>query len=255
MNPIDTKYSGTWSTIAIAGKPCDLYEPPERKLPGLALIYLHGVHLQRLAEQPPFTAEFARHGLPVICPHTSHSWWTNKICTEFDPVLTAERHVLDNIVPWLAREWGVKPPGIGIFGTSMGGQGALRFAFKYPNTFPVAVGISPAIDYWLRMKDSYDDPLWQMYDEPEAARQDSATLHVHPLNWPRNIWYCCDPTDLRWHESADRLRMKMAALGIPQQYDLETTGGGHGFAYYNRMAPTAIGFLVERLQAEQRRVV
>ncbi|MGC4001786.1 MAG: alpha/beta hydrolase-fold protein [Pirellulales bacterium] len=243
-----------WSTVEIAGKACDVYEPPTRNPQGFALIYLHGVHLQRLADHPAFEAEFAKHGLPVVCPWTARSWWTDRVCHEFDPTLTAERHILDNVLPWMGERWNARPPGIGIFGTSMGGQGALRFSFKYPNRFPVAVGISPAVDYWLRMKDSYDDPLWTMYDEPEAARQDSATLHIHPLNWPRNIWYCCDPIDHRWHESADRLRSKLGVLGIPQQYDLETSGGGHGFAYYDRMAPTAIGFLAERLAAESRRV-
>jgi len=84
----------------------------------------------------------------------------------------------------------------------------------------------------------------------EAARQDTATLHVHPLNWPRNTWFCCDPVDVRWHESADRLRMKMAALGIPFQHDLETSGGGHSFSYYGKMAPTAIGFIANQLKHE-----
>ena len=114
--------------------------------------------------------------------------------------------------------------------------------------------VSPAIDYHLRM-DEGDETLAGMYPDKEAARQDTATLHVHPLNWPRNLWFCCDPIDLRWHESAEKLRMKLAALGIPHEYDLETSGGGHGFEYYNRMAEKAVTFLVERLDSEQARVV
>ena len=86
------------------------------------------------------------------------------------------------------------------------------------------------------------------------ASPDTATLHVHPLNWPHSTWFCCDPVDERWHTSADRLRMKLAALGIPFLCDLETTGGGHGFEYYGRMAPRAMQFLVERLEQESRRV-
>jgi hypothetical protein len=31
-------------------------------------------------------------------------------------------------------------------------------------------------------------------------------------------------------------RIKLKALGIPHVADLQTTGGGHGFAYYNLMA-------------------
>jgi len=44
-------------------------------------------------------------------------------------------------------------------------------------------------------------------------------------------------------------------LGIPHECDLETTAGGHGFDYYNAMAPRAVSFLVERLEKERRRVV
>ena len=49
--------------------------------------------------------------------------------------------------------------------------------------------------------------------------------------------------------------MKLNALGIPHERDLETTGGGHSFDYYNLMAPRAIAFIAERLEKEERRVV
>jgi hypothetical protein len=49
--------------------------------------------------------------------------------------------------------------------------------------------------------------------------------------------------------------MKLAALGIPHEYDLETSAGGHGFAYYNHMVSRAVAFLVERLERERLRVV
>jgi pimeloyl-ACP methyl ester carboxylesterase len=243
-----------WSVIQLAGHPCDVFEPSASGEHGFSLFYLHGVHLNRLADKPAFAAEFERHRLPVIAPLTARSWWTDKICPEFDPKLTAERHILDNVMPYVRERWGADPPRIGLLGTSMGGQGALRLAFKYPARFPVVAAISPAIDYHLRWNEG-DETLPQMYPDPEAARQDTATLHVHPLNWPRNLWFCCDPHDYRWHESADRLRMKLAALGIPHECDLETTAGGHGFDYYNAMAPRAIAFLAERLEKERRRVV
>ena len=64
-----------------------------------------------------------------------------------------------------------------------------------------------------------------MYRDAEDARQDSALLHIHPLNWPRNQFFCCDPTDYRWHDSADRLRMKLWSLGVPFECDLDTVAG------------------------------
>jgi S-formylglutathione hydrolase FrmB len=228
---------------------------------GAVLIYLHGVHLNRLVDQPAFAAEFERHGLPVVAPFTARSWWTNEICSEFDQALTAERHVLHNVTGYINENFSGKAAGspeavaplIGLLGTSMGGQGALRFAFKYPNRFAVVAAISPAIDYHLRWNEG-DETISQMYPDAEAARQDTAILHVHPLNWPRNIWFSCDPADTRWHDSADRLHMKLQALGIPHECDLETSAGGHGFAYYNNMAPRAIAFLAERLRKERLRV-
>jgi S-formylglutathione hydrolase FrmB len=243
-----------WIETNIAGHACDVFEPVERNPRGFSLIYLHGMHLNRLVDQPAFTAEFERHGLPVAAPFAARSWWTDRICREFDDKLTAERHVLDNVLPFVNEHFASQPPGVGLLGTSMGGQGALRFAFKHPNRFPVAAAISPAIDYHLRWNEG-DETLPQMYADAETVRQDTATLHVHPLNWPRNIWFACDPADVRWHESADRLHMKLAALGIPHEYDLETSAGGHGFGYYSHMAPRAIEFLVKRLEQESRRVV
>jgi pimeloyl-ACP methyl ester carboxylesterase len=249
-----TAADGTWTQIQLAGHPCDVFEPARRNDRGFATIYLHGVRMTRLVDNAAFTSQFARHGLPVIAPMTGPCWWTDRICPQFDPKLTAERHVLDNVLPWVQSRWTAAPPRVALLGTSMGGQGALRLAFKHPARFPVVAAISPAIDYQIRW-DEGDEALPEMYADREAVRQDTAILHVHPLNWPRHTWFCCDPADARWHESADRLRMKLAALGIPHERDLETTGGGHGFAYYDRMAPQAIGFIAERLDREDRRVV
>jgi hypothetical protein len=53
----------------------------------------------------------------------------------------------------------------------------------------------------------------------------------------------------------DDLPIKLRSLGFPRQYDLETAGGGHGFAYYNRMVPAAIEFPVIKLEEERRRIL
>jgi pimeloyl-ACP methyl ester carboxylesterase len=239
-----------WSEIEIAGHPCDLFEPAQPNPHGYVLVYLHGVHLHRLIDKTEFCQQFQQHGLPVIAPMTRRSWWTDRICLEFDPELTAEQHLLRNVLPFVKERWGAEAPKIGLWGTSMGGQGALRLAYKYPGLFPVTAAISPAIDFQYRWEDG-DEALQQMYPDPEAARQETALLYIHPLNWPRHQFFCCDPEDTRWWDSADRLRMKLASLGVPFECDLDTSGGGHGFEYYNRMAERAIGFLVDRLERER----
>jgi S-formylglutathione hydrolase FrmB len=218
------------------------------------VLYLHGVHMNRLVDKPAFVAEFELHGLRVVSPMTRRSWWSDRVCLDFDPGISAERHVLQNVLPWIDERFGARPPLIGLLGTSMGGQGALRLAYKHPDKFPVSAAISPAIDYHLRY-DEGDETIRQMYRDREDARQDTALLHIHPLNWPRHQFFCCDPADYRWHESAERLRMKLWSLGVPHEHDLVTSGGGHSFEYYSKMAPKAIGFLVERLERERLRLV
>jgi S-formylglutathione hydrolase FrmB len=246
--------AGTWTTVSVAGHVCDIYEPRQRNEHGYSLIYLHGVHLGRLDQNAVFTAEFERYGLPVIGPRTGRSWWTDRICEEFDPALSAERYVIAHVVPYLNERWGSSPPRIALLGTSMGGQGALRLAFKHPRLFPIAAGLAPAIDYQLRFHDPEEETLPRMYADAEEARQDTATLHVHPLNWPRNIWFACDPLDHRWHESAHKLHSKLSALGIMHELDLESSAGGHGWNYYNHMAPAALRFIAQRLEQERLRL-
>ncbi|MEK6249330.1 MAG: alpha/beta hydrolase-fold protein, partial [Planctomycetales bacterium] len=133
---------GSWTQIKVAGHPCDVFEPDVPNIHQYTVIFLHGVHMGRLVDKPEFEQPFNESGLRVIAPHTQRSWWTDRICPEFDKQLTAERHILDNILPWIARDWGSSQ--VALLGTSMGGQGALRFAFKYPDTFPVVAAMSPA---------------------------------------------------------------------------------------------------------------
>jgi pimeloyl-ACP methyl ester carboxylesterase len=246
--------SGVWSEHQLAGHSCDIFEPGGQSESQFVVLYLHGARLQRLVDESAFAAEFDRHGLRVIAPRSGRSWWTDKVCSEFDPQLSTHRYLLEQVVPYIAQRWEVRPPAIGLLGTGMGGQGALRLAFKQPRLFPVVAALSPAIDYYQQWNDPDSAMLWEMYSDAEAARQDTATLHVHPLNWPRNTWFACDPLNPCWFNSADKLRMKMAAIGIPYECDLETSIGAGGLAYYRQMIAKAVDYLVDRLLAESRRV-
>lgn len=246
---------GTWSQIELAGHVCRLYEPPAPSSHNYVVIYLHCSEAASLRGYPPFVEQFDRHGLKVVEPVTGRSWWTDRIWPEFDATTSAEAYVLKHVVPHIAERWHARPPQLALLGISMGGQGALRMAYKYSNLLPTVAAISPAVDFQKRIDEGVDPGLEYMYGDAEAARQDSALLHIHPLNWPRNQFFCCDPTDTRWHDSADRLRMKLASLGVPFECDLETVAGGHSFKYACHMAERAVGFIAARLDQERRRVV
>lgn len=246
--------TGQWSAVEIAGHACDVYEPAQPSPHGYVVLYLHGAGLTRLADHSRFGTLFDQHQLRCLAPRTMRSWWSDRVCPEFDPKLTAERYVLQPTLAWLADRWDVHPPRIALLGTSMGGQGALRLAYKHPDKFPVVAAIAPAIDYNLH----FDDPelgLAALYRDAEQARQDTATLHIHPLNWPRHQWFAADPTDYGWFDGVDRLRMKLYSLGVPYEADLETIAGGHSWEYYEHMAEPALRFIADRLERERLRVV
>ncbi len=245
--------NGTWTLLDIAGKPADVYDPPGPDRPRFGVLHLHGHGLTTLSDKPDYTRVFQELSLACVCPHGQRSWWGERVCTEFDPHVSPERYLLDRVVPLFGARWGIAPPGIGIQGNSMGGQGALRLAFKYPDLFPVVAGISSAIEYheWYGQGLPIDD----MYDSKEQCRQDTAPMHIHPSHYPPHLFFCVDPTDYEWFRGNDRLHEKLNALGVPHEIDFTTRAGGHSWDYNNHMAERVTRFLHTGLEKQSRRLL
>jgi pimeloyl-ACP methyl ester carboxylesterase len=245
--------TGTWSQEIIGGKPADVYELAGGAKPRFGVLFLHPVGLETLVDKPAFTRLFDELRLVCICPHGMHSWWTDRVCREFDPHISAEQHVLERVVPFFRMRWGIVPPAIGLLGISMGGQGVLRWAFRHPRVFPVAAAIAAALDY----HELYGRGLTldDMYDSKEQCRQDTALLHVPPYDPPRHLYFCIDPADADWFRGNDRLHEKLTALGVEHTADLTTEAGGHSWAYFDHMAEPAIRFIHGGLEKESRRLV
>jgi S-formylglutathione hydrolase len=245
--------TANWSRQQIAGKPADVYEPPGPGRPRFAVLHLHGVGLETLLDKPAFTRLFEELKLACVCPHGGRCWWGDRLCADFDERVTPERYLLEHVLPFFWERWNLKPPAIGLQGISMGGQGALRLAFKHPNVFPVVAGIASALDY----HDLYGQgtALDGLYDSKEQCRQDTAILHVHPAHYPPHIYFCVDPDDEDWFRGNDRLHEKMNALGIPHEVDFTTRAGGHSWGYFNHMAERVERFIFAGLEQESRRLL
>jgi S-formylglutathione hydrolase len=242
--------NGTWNTAEIAGRTADVYEPATR--PRLAVLFLYDADGQTLRDRPAFTRLFDELALGCVCPHGGQSWWVDRPCPAFDPQLTPERYVLDRVVPYFQDHWGVEPRGLGLLGIGMGGQGALRLAFKYPKLFAVVAGIASAIDYYELY--GRGTPLDDTYDSREQCRQDTAPLHVHPSDYPPHIFFAVDPQDA-WYRGNDRLHEKLSALGIAHEIDFSTRAGGHSWDYFERMADRALRFIHDGLIHQGRRLL
>ena len=158
-----------------------------------------------------------------------------------------------DVVPFFAKRWGLHPPAIGLLGISMGGQGALRLAFRHPKVFPVAAGIASALDFHELY--GQGQTLDEMYDSKEACRQDTALMHLPPYDPPPHIYFCVDPDDTAWFRGNDRLHEKMTALGVEHTADLTTEAGGHAWTYFEHMAEPAVRFLHSGLEKQSRRLL
>lgn len=230
-----------WQRIDIAGRPADLLDPSPSARRSEVVLFLHDFDAQTLRASPAFTAELARRGLRTVCPIADRSWWTTVTCPDFDATLSPLDFVRDAVVSAIRELWQIEPPAIALLGIGMGGQGVLQLAYRWPRDFPVVAALAPAVDFhnWY----GYGLSLDTMFASKEAARQETATLHVHPLNWPKRQFICCDPADEYWFEGSDRLAMKLSSMGIPYERDLTTTAGGHDWRYFDKMAPLALDFI------------
>ena len=242
---------GAWSAIQLAGKTVEIYEPTPK--PRFGAIFLHPLGEESLRGRSAYTNLFDKYNIVCLGPHGKRSWWLDRVCTEFDPQLTPERHLLDNVVPLFASRWNLKARSIGVFGISMGGQGALRLAFRHPQLFPVCAGIASALDF----QELYGEgtPLDDMFDSKEQCRQDTTILHINQTQYPPHIYFCIDPDDEPWQRGNDRLHEKLTALGIPHTIDLTTQAGGHSWQYFDHMAEPALRFLYDGLVNESRRLL
>ena len=241
-----------WQTREIGGKKADLFIPEGTTPCKYALIHLHGHSGTTLKENPTYSTILQKYGLLCVCPHGERSWWLDRVCLEYDPVLSPQKYLLETLIPWMEIEWGVTPPSIGLAGISMGGQGVLQLAYRQPRLFPVVAALAPAVDFqqWY----GRGLPLDEMFDNQEAARQATAILQFHPLNWPRHQFLACDPTDTEWFDSSDKLSMKLSSSGIAHETDFKTSQGGHDWQYFDRMADQSMQWIAEKLEQVERTI-
>jgi len=231
-----------WACVEIAGKPADALDPPGA-LP-FALVWLHDEDGRTPATDPAITADLRARRLRCVAPHAGRAWWVDRVCAEFDPRLTAERHLLDDVLPWVTATWKVEAPAV--VGVGMGGQGAVRLGFRHPTRVRVVASVAGAFDFHDRY--GRGTPLDAMYATREQARQDTAILHLDGHDWPRHVWFACPPGS-EWHRGNDRLHEKLAAGGAPHAADLDTPADPH------QLVGPMLAFVAAALATESRRLM
>lgn len=235
------------SEIQIAGHSADLLAPVEPPVGGV--LFLHGSDNVTLRDRPAYLSALERARLVTICPHGPGCWWTDAVFAPFDPVQSPLEFLRGPVCAVFREQWGLEPPRIAVTGVEMGGQGALQLAYRHARTFPVVAAISPKVDFetWYGHGTSLDD----LFSHREAARQRTAILHVHPLDWPKRQLLLCDPQDQFCIDGVLTLASKLSSSGIPFDQDFETTHGGYGWSYADHMADRVVTFLANGIAGVQ----
>ena len=159
-------------------------------------------------------------GLGVVVPNVL-PWWVDRPDPALKPARSPISFAINDLAPWIQKKW-PEDSRLAALGVGLGGQGALQLAYRHPEVFSMATAICPAIDFH-RLHDS-SPQLQEWFETQERARQDTATLRLHPLNWPPHQWFACPRGDWRF-DGCERLASKLTSMGIPFEADLETADG------------------------------
>jgi S-formylglutathione hydrolase len=235
----------SWETVQIGNKTADLWCPKDPTHTRGGLLFLHGYDGVTLRDNESFTCSIEKHQLITLCPHGEHCWWSDAIYEPFDKERSPIEFLVDEVPSFFRTRFQIEPPRIGVCGVEMGGQGALQLSYRHARRFPTVVAISPKVDFesWWGHGTSLDE----IFPDREAARQRTATLHIHPLNYPKNQLLMCDPADIYCFDGVVTLTSKLSSSGIPFDSDFISTHGGFGWNYANAMAERAVEYVASKL--------
>ncbi len=237
-----------WSTVTLAGKSVERFIPTETPV-GIA-VYLHGYDNRLLTESAAYTAALREHQLICYAPQGPGCWWTDTLAPTFDPALSPIAWLRGPLREALQTAHGELATPLAVFGYEMGGQGALQLAYRAAREFPVVAAVAPKVDFetWYGHGTTLDD----LFPDRESARQQTATLHLHPLNYPKSQLIVCDPADVYCLDGAVTLASKLTSTGILFEQDFVTSHGGYGWHYAEALADRVAAFLVAGLAGSAR---
>ncbi|MCA8999260.1 MAG: hypothetical protein KDA80_19865 [Planctomycetaceae bacterium] len=229
-----------WQSDKLGVYELEVFAPKSPESSG-AIIFLSGFAGTSLQQQSEFRRVIEAAGIPVVRPACRENWWLDVVDPLFDESQTPMAFVRDDLTSWITKRFGVQPPQIALWGVSSGGQGVINLAYRHALTFPVVAAMAPALDFHIAFGRGF--AVERIFSEAEAARQETAILHLHPLNWPKHQFFCCDPNDPSWYSGCERLASKLRSSGVPFECDLSTHVSGHDWTYFSAMAPRVMDHL------------
>ncbi len=243
--------AGTWSQIDVGGQTIELFKPDRPDELRRGVLYLHDQHETTLRGQTVYEKQLNDRGLWAACPRAGATWWLDQRVEEFDAAISPLSFVMGPLAEWFQEQTAGQSRRVGLLGHEMGGQGVLQLAYRRAREFPVVAAISPAVDF--QVLHGRGTVLDSLFNSPEAVRQATVTLQIHPLDWPRHQWLACE-TNSVWFDGVERLTSKLSSMGVPFESRWQPTQQEEDAPLFDRMAEEAIEFIASRLEQESRRV-
>ncbi|MBE3576473.1 MAG: esterase family protein [Limnochordales bacterium] len=175
-------------------------------------------------------------GLPllVVLPDGGLSFWLN-----FSAHERYEDFLIQDLPEHLQRTFPVRPGKAAIGGLSMGGFGALRLAFKYPDRFASAWAHSSAL--WS--PEVITERFGGVMTDPKEADIYRLVEQVDPNQLPA-IAFDCGTEDFLIEQNR-QFHAFLEARGIPHIY--KEHPGGHTWDYWDVHVREALAFHVQNL--------
>ncbi len=230
------------------------YATGEKKYP---VIYaLHGLFessafYERRGVAAAFAAARERGDLPdalVVTADGSNAFYVNGAAGAFEDM------VAKDLVDHVEKTYRTQPSreGRALFGVSMGGYGALRLAFKYPDRYTAVVTHSamvleklPTAEDGARrgqmaafnriFGDPIDGALWAANDPLQLAAK------ADPKSMPALYFDCGSEDRFRLFIGNQDLHDKLAARGVKHEFGLYP--GDHGYEYVKSVIDKSLRFL------------
>ena len=242
--------SGNWTRTKVGTHPVEAWVPTS-PTSGEAILFLHDLDALAPSQHADWRGVLEASPVPVICPLAGRTWWLSLPTAEF-PEGGPLGWVRSEVVPWIEATFQVKPPRMGVVGIGMGGGGALNLAYRSARQFPVVAAISAAVDFHVYQ--ASEPALSEVFESVEAARQETATLHLHPLNWPLFQRIACHPADPLWFDGCERLASKLGSSGIPFDSELGQWSAFERRGYESQQLRLSIEYVLQHLASAARQL-
>jgi S-formylglutathione hydrolase FrmB len=182
----------------------------------------------------------------IITPNAGNSFYIDAK----DGRVRYEDFVIREFLPAMERKFRISHSRAGraISGISMGGYGALRFAFKYPQLFSAVSAHSPALMERLPNGagaagvGSFIGPSFGRPLDTEFWRANSPFVSARTVqpNGMKIYFDCGDRDDYGFETGAESLHKLLTARKIPHEYHLYP--GGHDWRYFSKHLPESLEF-------------